>query len=230
MLRPFPARVRARVEPLDAHLLGLTVDRLNRATMGSDVQLVAPVMRAHLLATGRDEPNASVSQQTGGADGGLVADEPRAGRQSDGQLVERRQVVIRCRQELEADRPAAWRADQMQAPAKQSLVFGRTIASKRSPARVATAPRADPTADGQGHAVDDEHVSAREQLPQRGCQKGDPIGSRCNWADERYCVTRTESCQKGDPIGSRCNRRLKRELCSDPDSYRSWRITHNARS
>ncbi len=38
----------ARVEPLEAHLLSLTVDRLHRATIGSDSQLVAPVMRAPL--------------------------------------------------------------------------------------------------------------------------------------------------------------------------------------
>ncbi len=36
------ACVRARVEPLDVYPLGLTVDRLNRATIGSDGQLVAP--------------------------------------------------------------------------------------------------------------------------------------------------------------------------------------------
>ncbi len=99
MLRPFPACVRARVEPLDAHLLGLTVDRLNRATIGSDGQLVARTRRTHLLAAGRDEPNAGVSQQAGfvcGADGGVVADEPRPSRQGEGHLVERRQVVIRC--------------------------------------------------------------------------------------------------------------------------------------
>ncbi len=33
----------ARVEPLDAHLLGLTVDRLNHATIGSDGQFVDPL-------------------------------------------------------------------------------------------------------------------------------------------------------------------------------------------
>ncbi len=167
------------MEPLDAHLLGLTVDRLNRATIGSDGQLVARVLQTHVLATGRDEPNAGVSQQAGGiggADAILVADEPRPWRQDDGHLVERRQVVIGCRQELEADPRAVRRADQMQAPAKQPFVFGRARPARRSPARVATAPRADPTADRHGHAVDDDHVSAREQLPQRGCQNGDPIG------------------------------------------------------
>ncbi len=145
ILRPFPARIRARVKLLDAHLLGVTVDRLNRATSGSDGQLVALVMRAHLLATSRDEPNAGVSQQTGGicgADAILVADEPRAGRQDDGHLVERRQIVIRCRQELEADPRAVRRAGQMQAQAKKLLVVGRIIPAKRSPTHVATAPRA----------------------------------------------------------------------------------------
>ncbi len=179
MLRPFPARVRARVEPLDTHPLDLTVDRLNRATIGSDDQLVAPVMQAHLLAASRDEPNAGVGQQTGGiggADRGRVADEPRPRRQGDGHLVERRQLVRGRWQKLEADRRAVRRADQMQAPAKQPLVVGCAIAARRSPARVATAPRADPTADTRGHAVDDDHVPAREPLPWRGCQNGDPIG------------------------------------------------------
>ncbi len=153
------ACVGARVEPLDAHLLGLTVNRLNHATIGSDGQLVAPGLRAHLLAVSRDEPNASVGQRTGGiggADGGLIADEPRPQRQDEGHLVDRRQVVIGRWQELEADRHAVRRTDEMQAPAKQPLVLGCTIAAKHSPARVATAPRADTTADRRGHAVDDE--------------------------------------------------------------------------
>ncbi len=90
------------MEPLDIHRLGLTIDRLTRATRGSDGQLVAPAgLRTHLLAASRDEPNAGVGQQTGGICGAnaiLVADEPGAGRQGDGHLVERRQVVSgRCR-------------------------------------------------------------------------------------------------------------------------------------
>ncbi len=127
MRRPcLEARIRARVELLHAYLLGLTVDRLDHTTIGSDGQLVALVMQAHLLAAGRDEPNAGVSQQTGGiggADGGLVVDEPRAGRQGDGHLVERRQAVMGRWQELEADPRAARCADQMRAPAKQLLVL-----------------------------------------------------------------------------------------------------------
>ncbi len=76
------AHIRVRGD-VDAHLLGLTVDRLHRATIGSDVQPVARACRTRLLATSRDEPNAGDRQQTGGiggVDAILVADELRVGK------------------------------------------------------------------------------------------------------------------------------------------------------
>ncbi len=59
----------------------------------------------------------------------------RSRRQGEGRLVERRQVVIGCRQELDADRRAAWRAGQTRALANQPLVVGGALTARRPPGR-----------------------------------------------------------------------------------------------
>jgi hypothetical protein len=98
--------------------------------------------------------------------------------------MERRQVMERGRQHGETDGEPRGRADQMQAPAKELFLFGRTIATILPAAYFATAPRAYPATDRERNTINDKYLALQEHLPQGGGHKGHPVRERVQAAIE----------------------------------------------
>jgi hypothetical protein len=175
------------VKPLNAHLLQLTVDRLNRMTIRAQFDVVhKPGVRTHVRPAHRDQAHPRLRQDAGlisGALGGCIAQQPRpsgqairtpqsppcAGGSGGGQ------VVHPCGQHLHAYGHAIRAADQMQTPSNERLPFGGAIPAAFAPAHLPTAPGAHTTADWQGEAIDNEPVARGEHLPQHVRNPDHPI-------------------------------------------------------
>src|SRR6267154_2472855 len=76
---------------------------------------------------------------------------------------------------MKTDRNAIRRADQMQAPAEELLLFGGAVAAIGSSAYLFTASGAYPPANRYGQAIDDKDLTAREDLAQRTRDELQPV-------------------------------------------------------
>jgi len=160
----FKPGIGASVKPLNAHLLQLTVDRLNRMTIRAQFDVVhKPGVWTHGRPAHRNQAHPRLRQDAGlisGALGGGIAQPPRPGGQH-----------------RNASGHAIWAADQMHTPSKARLPFGGALPAACAPAHRPTAPGAHTTADWQGEAIDHEPVARGEHLPQHFRNPGHPIGA-----------------------------------------------------
>src|SRR5438874_5589896 len=110
-----------------------------------------PFVRLHIGPPHRDETYPGLRQHAGfisRAIVGFIAKQSRARRQNDRQFVYRRQIVKGGRHQLKTDWDAVWCADQVQAPAKELLLFGSAVATVFASTHLFTAPRPHAATDG----------------------------------------------------------------------------------
>jgi hypothetical protein len=117
----------AGVEALQPHLLALNVDRLNHVALLSQLDLAHKSgVWLHIRASHRNEAYARVFEQAGliyRTVGGFVTKQAYSCWQHERPFEPRHQIVESGPQHRNTDRNTAWRADQMQTPAKGLLLF-----------------------------------------------------------------------------------------------------------
>jgi hypothetical protein len=126
-----------------------------------------------------DEPHLCVVQNAGlirGTGVRFITEQTRACRQTYRQFVDRCQIVKRGWQHFKADWHATRCADQMQAPAKELLLFGSALAAVGATTHFSPAAGAHASADRNWQAIDHKHLASAKDFAQRGRDKRQPLG------------------------------------------------------
>ena len=80
------------------------------------------------------------------------------------------------RHQLKIDRNPGRRADQVQPPAEELLLFRGAVAAIGASSHLVAAPGAHAATDWHGHAIDHKDVSRHPDLAQGGGDEGQPVG------------------------------------------------------
>src|SRR5438105_14702197 len=153
----FKARISTCVKTLNTHTFELAVSRFNAHAILTKLVVIQPGIRPHIGSADGNETHARLGQNAGFAlevDVALVGKDPCARRQLDQQFMNGSELMLTSGQEVKGDWQTLRRADQMQAPTKELLVLGRTVATIVPPAHLAAGRGAHSLADRDGHTID----------------------------------------------------------------------------
>src|SRR4051794_22616319 len=197
----FKANIRPRMQALDAHRLCLRVHRLDCVPILLQLQLIdKPMLLLHVLAPHWNEAYLHLLQDAAFILGAVVAFVPehtRACWQTEGQLMDWRQVMQRGRQHRKAHRHSLWRTNQVQAPAEELLIFGCTVATVDLPTDFPAAPGTNAATDGNGQTVDDEDLTLRQHLAQGLSEEEQPVSQGMQPAVEARGTERAREIVEG---------------------------------
>ena len=154
---------------LQAHLLKLTIDRLNARAMSTDQSSVFRGIAFPFAVLLRNEPHVPIDLaqlQVLVADTPFIGDDYTAFRQRAEQILHQGQLIPFGRQQLKADWHTRRIIDQMQLPTELDFAFASTISQLVISLDSAKALSAHTLADRNRHGVNHKHVARRHHLAQ----------------------------------------------------------------